>query len=67
MLRVKFWRKSGGKTFSEAEVVPLAQRHKADIAQAVFGTSLDAFRARSRRAYSGQQMLEEYVSFYQGL
>lgn len=59
--------KSGGKTFSEAEVVPLAQLHKADIAQAVFGTSLDAFRARSRRAYSGQQMLEEYVSFYQGL
>ena len=59
--------KSGGKTFSEAEIVPLAQRHKADIAQAVFGTSLDTFRARSRRAYSGQQMLEEYVSFYQGL
>ena len=59
--------KSGGKTFSDAEVVPLVQRHKADIAQAVFGTSLDAFRARSRRAYSGQQMLEEYVSFYQGL
>ena len=39
----------------------------ADIAQAVFGTSLESFRNRSRKAYSGQQMLEEYVSFYQNL
>lgn len=59
--------KSGGKTFSEQEVLPLVQCHKAEIAQVVFGESLDAFRARSRQAYSGQQMLEEYVSFYQGL
>lgn len=40
---------------------------KAGIAQTVFGTSLSAFRERSRAAYSGQQMLEEYVSFYQNL
>ncbi|WP_318392041.1 colanic acid biosynthesis glycosyltransferase WcaC [Enterobacter sp.] len=59
--------KSGGKTFAEEEVIPLVQRPKAEIAQAVFGTTLDAFRARSREAYSGQQMLEEYVSFYQNL
>ena len=59
--------KSGGKTFAESEVVSLVQRPKADIAQAVFGTTLDAFRARSRQAYSGEQMLEEYVSFYQNL
>ena len=38
-----------------------------DIAQAVFGTDLESFRNRSRKAYSGQQMLEEYVSFYQNL
>ena len=38
-----------------------------DIAQAVFDTSLAAFSQRSRLAYSGQQMLEEYVSFYQNL
>ncbi len=59
--------KSGGKTFSEQEVLPLVQCQKAEIAQVVFGESLDAFRARSRQAYSGQQMLEEYVSFYQSL
>lgn len=59
--------KSGGQTFSEEAVLPLVQCHKAEIAQAVFGESLETFRARSRQAYSGQQMLEEYVSFYQGL
>ena len=59
--------KSGGKTFSEADVLPLVQLKKSDIAQAVFDTSLTAFSQRSRVAYSGQQMLEEYVSFYQNL
>jgi putative colanic acid biosynthesis glycosyltransferase len=59
--------KSGGKTFSEQAILPLVQCPKAEIAEAVFGTSLDAFRARSREAYSGKQMLEEYVSFYQNL
>ena len=59
--------KSGGRTFNEQEVLPLVQCQKADIAQAVFGDTLEAFRARSRQAYSGQQMLEEYVSFYQSL
>lgn len=59
--------KSGGKTFSEADVLRLVQLNKSEIAQAVFGTSLAAFRQRSRSAYSGQQMLEEYVTFYQGL
>jgi len=60
-------RKSGGTTFSESEVLDLVQRPKAEIAEAVFGTSLAAFRARSRQAYSGEQMLEEYVAFYQSL
>lgn len=59
--------KSGGKTFSEQAILPLVQCPKAEIAEAVFGTSLDAFRVRSREAYSGKQMLEEYVSFYQNL
>ncbi|MGK9172896.1 colanic acid biosynthesis glycosyltransferase WcaC [Yokenella regensburgei] len=59
--------KSGGKTFRAEEILPLVQQSKADIAQAVFATSLEAFSARSRVAYSGQQMLEEYVSFYQNL
>ena len=60
-------RKSGGITFSEEAVLDLVQRPKAEIAEAVFGTSLAAFRARSRQAYSGEQMLEEYVAFYQSL
>ncbi|MBY6247957.1 colanic acid biosynthesis glycosyltransferase WcaC [Citrobacter cronae] len=59
--------KAGGKTFSEADVLRLVQLKKSDIAQAVFDTSLAAFSQRSRVAYSGQQMLEEYVSFYQNL
>ncbi|VEB85898.1 putative glycosyl transferase [Citrobacter koseri] len=59
--------KSGGRTFSEDEVLNLVQMSKSDIAQAVFGASLEAFCERSRTAYSGQQMLEEYVSFYQNL
>ena len=59
--------KSGGKTFSEEDVLQLVQCNKTAIAQAVFGTSLAAFRQRSRSAYSGQQMLEDYVSFYQNL
>lgn len=56
-----------GKTFSEEDVLQLVQCNKTAIAQAVFGTSLAAFRQRSRSAYSGQQMLEDYVSFYQNL
>lgn len=59
--------KSGGRTVDDADVLNLVQQTKADIAQAVFGSSLAAFSARSRMAYSGQQMLEEYVSFYQSL
>ena len=59
--------KAGGKTFSEADVLRLVQLKKSDIAQAVFDTSLAEFSQRSRVAYSGQQMLEEYVSFYQNL
>jgi putative colanic acid biosynthesis glycosyltransferase len=59
--------KSGGRTFSNDEVLQLVTLPKAELAQAVFGDSLQAFRDRSRKAYSGQQMLEEYVSFYQSL
>jgi putative colanic acid biosynthesis glycosyltransferase len=59
--------KSGGRTVSAQEVLALVQLPKAQIAEAIFATSLDAFRDRSRQAYSGQQMLEEYVSFYQNL
>ncbi|MDX6021769.1 colanic acid biosynthesis glycosyltransferase WcaC [Scandinavium sp. V105_16] len=59
--------KSGGRTVSAEEVLQLVQLPKAHIAEAIFGTTLDDFRARSRQAYSGQQMLEEYVSFYQNL
>lgn len=59
--------KSGGRTFAATDVLRLAQRRKPEIAQAVFGATLDDFRIRSRAAYSGQQMLEEYVSFYQNL
>ncbi len=59
--------KSGGRTVTEQEVLELVTQPKAQIAEAIFGTTLEAFRARSRQAYSGQQMLEEYVSFYQNL
>ncbi|KFB98258.1 WcaC family colanic acid biosynthesis glycosyltransferase [Trabulsiella guamensis ATCC 49490] len=59
--------KSGGRTFDNDEVLQLVTLPKAELAQAVFGDSLQAFRDRSRKAYSGQQMLEEYVSFYQSL
>ena len=59
--------KSGGHTVDEREVLTLVQQPKAQIAQAIFGTTLERFSARSRQAYSGQQMLEEYVSFYQSL
>jgi len=59
--------KSGGYTVDNADVLALATRSKEDIAQAIFGTTLAQFSARSRKAYSGQQMLEEYVSFYQDL
>jgi putative colanic acid biosynthesis glycosyltransferase len=59
--------KSGGRTVSRDDVLDLVQLPKAQIAEAIFATTLDAFRARSRQAYSGQQMLEEYVEFYQNL
>lgn len=59
--------KSGGKTVSEEEVLQLVQLSKPEIAQALFGTTLAEFSQRSRAAYSGQQMLEEYVNFYQNL
>ncbi|MCS2156040.1 colanic acid biosynthesis glycosyltransferase WcaC [Scandinavium sp. H11S7] len=59
--------KSGGRTVNVEDVLALVQLPKAQIAEAIFATTLDAFRARSRQAYSGKQMLEEYVSFYQNL
>ncbi|EEW1721678.1 TPA: colanic acid biosynthesis glycosyltransferase WcaC [Escherichia coli] len=59
--------KSGGKTVSEEGVLQLVQLSKPEIAQAIFGTTLAEFSQRSRAAYSGQQMLEEYVNFYQNL
>ncbi len=59
--------KSGGRTVNVDDVLALVQQPKAQIAEAIFATTLDAFRARSRQAYSGKQMLEEYVSFYQNL
>jgi putative colanic acid biosynthesis glycosyltransferase len=60
-------RKVGGKTFGEAQVLELVKLPKAELAQQVFGMDLPSFKATSRRSYSGQQMLEEYVSFYQNL
>ncbi len=59
--------KTGGRTVDEQEAIALAQQNRAQIAQAIFGVSLEAFQAVSREAYSGKQMLEEYVSFYQSL
>ncbi|EGZ1660200.1 putative colanic acid polymerase WcaD [Escherichia coli] len=56
--------KSGGKTFSEADVLQLVQLKKSDIAQAVFDTSLTAFSQRSRVAYSGQQMRSIRICSY---
>jgi putative colanic acid biosynthesis glycosyltransferase len=60
-------RKVGGKTFSESQVLELVKLPKAELAQQVFGMDLPSFKNTSRRSYSGQQMLEEYVSFYQNL
>jgi putative colanic acid biosynthesis glycosyltransferase len=59
--------KVGGKTFTPEQVLALVQLKKAQLAEQVFATDLATFRAASRQAYSGKQMLEEYVSFYQGL
>lgn len=59
--------KIGGRTVDEAEALQLAGLCKTQLAQAVFGRELAAFKAQSREAYSGKQMLEEYVGFYQGL
>ena len=59
--------KSGGRTVDEQEALALAQQHREQIAAAIFGMPLAQFKAVSREAYSGQQMLEEYVSFYQSL
>ncbi|MFZ3388785.1 colanic acid biosynthesis glycosyltransferase WcaC [Buttiauxella gaviniae] len=60
-------RKVGGKTFSDARVLELVKMPKEQLAQQVFGKELQVFKAASRQAFSGQQMLEEYVSFYQNL
>ncbi|WP_202304606.1 glycosyltransferase [Dryocola clanedunensis] len=60
-------RKVGGKTFTEAQVPELVKMAKAELAQQVFAMDLPTFKAASRKSFSGQQMLEEYVSFYQNL
>lgn len=59
--------KSGGVTLDDDDILTLVQQGREAIAQAVFNTTHAAFHQRSRVAYSGQQMLEEYVSFYQNL
>ncbi|MEL4014825.1 glycosyltransferase [Dryocola clanedunensis] len=59
--------KVGGKTFTDAQVLELVKMPKAELAQQVFAMDLQTFKAVSRKSYSGQQMLEEYVSFYQNL
>ena len=60
-------RKVGGKTFSDERVLELVKMPKEQLAQQVFGQELQVFKSASRQAFSGQQMLEEYVSFYQNL
>lgn len=60
-------RKVGGKTFTEEQVPELVKMRKAELAERVFSMDLPSFKAASRKSYSGQQMLEEYVSFYQNL
>ncbi|MGS9073889.1 hypothetical protein ACQWF3_25330, partial [Salmonella enterica subsp. enterica serovar Infantis] len=37
------------------------------LALGLLGATVAAFRLRSRVAYSGQKMVEEYVSFYKNL
>jgi len=59
--------KCGGVTFDDAAILACVPQGKEAITQAVFNTTHAAFHQRSRVAYSGQQMLEEYVSFYQNL
>lgn len=59
--------KTGGRTVDEDEVLRLVGLPRAALAQAVFGCELAAFKAVAREAYSGKQMLEAYVGFYQGL
>lgn len=59
--------KSGGVTLDDEAILRLVGKGREAIVQAVFNTSHAAFHQRSRVAYSGQQMLEEYVSFYQNL
>ncbi len=49
--------KSGGRTLP-LQMYCARRSGVTRIAQAVFGAALDAFRMRSRVAYSGQQMLE---------
>ncbi|WP_279045283.1 glycosyltransferase [Cedecea davisae] len=60
-------RKVGGKTFTSDRIPALVQLKKAQLARQIFATDLATFREASRQAYNGKQMLEEYVSFYQGL
>ena len=59
--------KSGGKTVSEEEVLQLVQLKQTGNRTGDFWYHAGSFSNRSRTAYSGQQMLEEYVNFYQNL
>ncbi|WP_353614678.1 glycosyltransferase [Mangrovibacter phragmitis] len=56
-----------GVTVDKAQASGLAAQRRSELAQTLFGASLSDFKQRSRAAFSGQQMLEEYVSFYQSL
>lgn len=59
--------KVGGHTVDTDQAAALAARGRKTLAQTLFGCPLDTFKARSSAAFSGKQMLEEYVSFYQSL
>lgn len=59
--------KVGGRTVDADQAPELAAHGRQALAQTLFGCPLDTFKARSSAAFSGKQMLEEYVSFYQSL
>lgn len=56
--------KVGGKTFMEQEIFDLCTKDKSALIKLIYNASQEEFLIKTKLAYSGKRMLDEYVKYY---
>lgn len=57
--------KINGVTFNDEDILSLVQKPKEYLSEFIFKMDLEKFKTSSMKSFSGQKMLEEYLSIYQ--